>query len=113
MAIITAVRNPYEANKGIGANARMAKPIMDEMADATSATPVPSPGSSHRCLAAPEPLQLLPVPHGEVDAVADRHGADGGSHQVDGVAGQMHEGIEPRHHVDRHRAVNGAPWMIG
>ena len=33
MVIITAVSSPYEANIGIGARARMAKPTIDELLD--------------------------------------------------------------------------------
>ncbi len=53
--------------------------------------------------------ELLPVAgdevDGEVDADADRHGGDGGRHEVDGVAGDLHEAVEPGDdHEDRHDA---------
>ena len=99
--ILTAVRKPYEANSGIGAKARIAKPTIDEIAEATRATPVPSPAARTALSRLPiaGAFQLLAIPHrkvdGEVDADTDRHGSDGGGHQVDRVAEQIHEGVQP------------------
>ncbi len=45
MTIINAVSKPYAANSGIGAKARIPNPVAELTADATSASPVPSPAT--------------------------------------------------------------------